>query len=143
QETIGLVVADDLLSFRIEAQRPAQPVRRVRQMDQCAGDVSVVDTRVQLFCLSTAHAADEVGEMIAARLPAGPSLPVGADPALVAEAVFVSPCQVSLRSVKDVADRIVAVEQTATEAGFIVRDPMPHFELHHLAMTVGLIELER
>src|SRR5712692_7772160 len=111
-------------------------------MDQPAGNVSFLDGRVQLLRLSTAHAADEVGEMIAARLPTGPGLLVGAQPALIAEAVFVAPGQVSVRSVEDVADRVVAIEQAVAEAGFVVRDPVPNFELHHLAMTVGLIEFE-
>src|SRR6267142_1821743 len=112
-------------------------------MDQPAGNVSFLDGRVQLLRLSTTHAADEVGEMIAARLPARPGFLVGADPALVAEGVFVACGEVSVRSVKDVADRVVATEQAVAEAGFIVRDPMPDFELHHLAMAVGPIEFER
>src|SRR5882762_10927527 len=111
-------------------------------MDQPAGNVSFLDGRVQLFRLSTAHAVDEVGEMIAARLPARPGSPVGAEPALIAEAVFVALGQVSVRPVKDVADRIVAIEQAVAQAGFVVRDPMPDFELHHLATTAGLIEFE-
>ena len=96
----------------------------------------------KLLRLSTADTVDEIGEVIAARLAAGAGSLVGADPALIAEAVFVAPGQVSVRSVKDVADRIVAIEQTAADAGFVVRDPVPDLELHHLAMAVGLIEFE-
>src|SRR5258708_22101424 len=80
--------------------------------------------------------------MIAARPSAGPGCLVGAEPGPVAEAVFVPAGQVSGRSVKDVADRVVTIEQTVAEAGFVVRDPVPDFELHHLAMTAGLIEFE-
>src|ERR1700730_199820 len=98
-------------------------------MDQRAGDVPFLDRRVQLFRLSTAHAIDEVGEMIAARLPVRPGLLVGAEPALIAEGVLVASGQVSGRSVKDVADRIVVIEQAAAEATFVVRDPVPDLEL--------------
>src|SRR5580704_375309 len=111
-------------------------------MDQGAGDVAFLDGRVQLLRLSTADAVDEVGEMIAARLPVRPGVLVGAEPALVAETVFVAPGQVSVRSVEDVADRVVAIEQAVADAGFVVRDPVTDLELHHLAMTVGLIEFE-
>src|SRR5947208_2990239 len=68
---------------------------------------------------------------------------VAAEPAFIAESVLIAFGQVSVRSVKDVTDRVVAIEQAVAEAGFVVRDPMPDFELHHLAMTVGLIEFER
>src|SRR3982074_386225 len=111
-------------------------------MDQGAGDVSLLDGSAQLLRLSTTYAGDEVREMIAARLPAGPGLLIGAEPAFIAEAGFVAARQVSVRSVEDVADRVVAIQQTAADAGFVVRDPMPHFELHHLAVTVRLIEFE-
>src|SRR3954471_2242015 len=80
--------------------------------------------------------------MIAPRLPLGPRVLVVANPALVAEAVFVAPGQISVRSVEDVADRIVAIEQTVTDTGFVVRHPVPDLELHHLAVTAGLIEFE-
>src|SRR5205809_1941799 len=110
-------------------------------MDQRAGDVPFFDGGVQVLRLSTTDAADEVGEMIAARLPTGPRLPIGAEPALIAEAVLVASGQVSGRSVKDVADRI-AIGQPVAEAAFVVRDPVPDFELHDLAMTARLIEFE-
>src|SRR3954470_7776376 len=111
-------------------------------MDQRAGDVRFLDRGAQLFRLSTAYAVDEVGEMIAPRLPPGPRVLVVANPALVAEAVFVAPGQISVRSVEDIADRIVAIEQTVTDTGFVVRNPVPDLELHHLAVTAGLIEFE-
>ena len=66
QQTIGLVVAYDLLCFRIETQRPAQTVGGVRQMDQCAGDVPFFDGRVKVLRLSSPDTIDEVGEVIAA-----------------------------------------------------------------------------
>src|SRR5262249_23631779 len=37
----------------------------------------------------------------------------------------------------------VAREQAVAEPSFIVGDPMPHLEFHHLATTASLIELER
>jgi hypothetical protein len=37
----------------------------------------------------------------------------------------------------------VPIEQAATEADFVVRDPMPNFEFHHLGTSVGSIEFER
>src|SRR5438552_3365782 len=112
-------------------------------MDQRAGDVSFLDGRVQLLRLATADAGDEIREMIAARLPMRPGVLVAAEPAFIAESVLIAFGQVSVRPVKDVTDRVVAIEQAVAEAGFVVRDPMPDFELHHLAMTVGLIEFER
>jgi hypothetical protein len=66
QETIGLFVADDPLGFWIESQGPAQTVRGFGQMDELSGDVSLFDRRVQLVRVAAAHAADEVGKMIAA-----------------------------------------------------------------------------
>src|SRR5712692_3397734 len=93
-------------------------------MNQRAGDVSFLDGRVQLLRLSTADAGDEVGEMIAAGPPAGPGLLVGAEPAFIAEAVFVAPGQVTVRSVEDVADRVVAIEQAvAADRGDTIREP--------------------
>src|SRR5438876_8828360 len=112
-------------------------------MDQRAGDVSFLDGRVQLLRLATADAGDEIREMIAARLPMRAGVLVAAEPAFIAESVLIAFGQVSVRSVKDVTDRVVAIEQAVAEAGFVVRDPMPDFELHHLAMTVGLIEFKR
>jgi len=111
-------------------------------MDQRARDMAFLDRGVQLFPLSAAHAVDEIGEMIVPRMAAGPGLAVAADPALVAEGVFVARGEVSVRSVEDGADGVVAIERTARDASFIVRDPMPNFELHHLASAIRLIEFE-
>jgi DNA-binding NarL/FixJ family response regulator len=86
-------------------------------MDERAGNVSFFDGRVQVLGLSTPDTVDEVGEVIAARLPPGTRSFVGAYPALIAEPVFVAPGQVSVRSVKNVADRVVAIEQAAADAG--------------------------
>src|SRR5436190_4881212 len=142
QQTIGLFVADHPFPVRIHAQRPAQAIGSIRQMDQRAGDVSLLDGGVQFLLLSAAHALDEIGEVIVVRMTAGTRLPVAAQPALVAEVVFVARSEVSVRSVKNVANGIVAVGQTAVDAGFIVRDPMPNLDLHHLATTVRLVEFE-
>jgi len=75
-------------------------------------------------------------------MAAGAGLPIPPDPALVAEGVFVARREVAIRSVKDVADRVVAIEETAADAGFVVRDPMPDFDLHHPATAVRLVEFE-
>src|SRR5439155_13874564 len=111
-------------------------------MDQCARDVSFLDRRVQLLPFSSAHALDEISEMIVPRAPARTGLPVAPHPALIAEGVFVARGEVSVRSIEDGADRIVAIQHATPDAGFIVRDPMPNFELHHLASAVRLIEFE-
>src|SRR5438128_12613034 len=111
-------------------------------MNQRARDVSFLDGRSQFFPLSAAHARDEIGEMIVPRMAARTGLLVASDPALIAEGVFVARGEVSVRSVKDGADGIAAIEHTAADAGFIVRDPMPNFELHHLATAIRLIEFE-
>src|SRR6185295_1996002 len=111
-------------------------------MDERAGNVPFFDGRVQVLCLSTPDTVDEVGEVIAPRLPPGTRSFVGAYPALIAEPVFVAPGQVSVRSVKNVADRVVAIEQAAAEARFVVRDPVPDLELHQLATAAGLVEFE-
>src|SRR5213592_4803087 len=108
-------------------------------MDQRAGYVSVLDGGVQLFLLPAAHALDEIGEVIVVRMTAGTRLPVAAEPALVAEVVFVARGEVPVRSVKNVADGVVA---TGADPGFIVRDPMPDFDLHHLAAAARLVEFE-
>src|SRR6267143_7051365 len=111
-------------------------------MDQRARDVSFLDGGVQLLPLSAAHAFDEIGEMIVPRMAAGTGPLVASHPTLIAERVFVAGSEVPVRSVKDGADGIPTIEQTAADAGFIVRDPMPNFELHHLAPAVRLIEFE-
>src|SRR5712691_833660 len=111
-------------------------------MDQRARDVSFLDWSVQLLLLPAAHALDEIGEMIVVRMAAGTGPLVAAEPALIAEVVFAAGGEVSVRSVEDVADCVVAVEQTAADAGFIVRDPMPDLDLHHLATAVRPIEFE-
>src|SRR5947209_13858843 len=111
-------------------------------MDQRARDVSFLDRGVQLLPLSAAHAFDEIGEMIVPRMAAGTGSAVAADPTLIAEGVFVARGEVPVRSVKDGADGVVTIQWTAADAGFIVRDPMPNFELHHLATAIGLIEFE-
>src|SRR5882672_104711 len=111
-------------------------------MNQRARDVSFLDGSVQLLPLSAPHAFDEIGEMIVPRMTAGTGPLVASHPALIAEGVFVARGEVSVRSVKDGADGIAAIEHTAPDAGFIVRDPMPNFELHHLASAIRLIEFE-
>src|SRR5262252_7984986 len=83
EEMIGFFVVDDLLRFGIHAQRPAETIRRVGQMDERARYVALFDGRRQVGRLSTAHAADEVGEVIAAGAAAGTGPLIGAKPALV------------------------------------------------------------
>src|SRR5262249_25728526 len=85
QQTIRLLVADDLFGFRVEAQLPPETIRRVRKMDQRARDVPFRDRGAQVRRVAAPHAADEVGEMIVARLAARSLRSVGAEPALVAE----------------------------------------------------------
>src|SRR5882672_8628535 len=111
-------------------------------MNQRARDVSFLDGSVQLLPLSAPHTSHEIGEMIFPRMTAGTGPLVASHPALIAEGVFVARGEVPVRSVKDGADGITAIEQTAADAGFIVRDPMPNFELHHLASAIRLIEFE-
>src|SRR6266496_3796807 len=111
-------------------------------MDQRARDVSFLDWGAQLLSLSSAHAVDEIGEMIVAGMAARTGLAITTEPALIAEGVFVARGEIAIRSVKDRADGVVAIEHTASDAGFVVRDPMTHFELHHFAAAAGLVEFE-
>src|SRR5437870_7583938 len=111
-------------------------------MDQRAGYVSVLDGGVQFFLLPAAHALDEIGEVIVVRMTAGTRLLIAAEPALVAEVVFVARSEVPVRSVKNVADGVVAIGQTAVDAGFIVRDPMPNLDFHNLAAAARLVRSE-
>src|SRR5262249_9194985 len=90
-----------------------------------------------------ADAVDEVGEVIAAGFSAGPGALAGPEPALVAEGVLVAGREVAVRPVEDAADRIVAIEEAAAQAGLVVRDPVPDFELQHLATAARLVEFER
>src|SRR3954452_15546277 len=101
-----------------------------------------LDRGVQLVLLTTANALDEIGEMIVVRTAARTRLLVAAEPALVTEGIFVAGGEVSVRSVKNVADRVVAIEQTAADAGLVVRDPVPDLDFHHFAAPVRLIEFE-
>src|SRR5262249_33897076 len=84
----------------------------------------------------------EVGEVIVARMATRARLPVATKPALVAERVFVARGEVPIRSIKNVADRVVATEKTAADAGFIVRDPVSNLDFHHLAAAVRSVEFE-
>src|SRR5712692_9776623 len=71
QEPVSLVVADHLLGSRIEGERATQDVRGVGQVDQGAGDVTLLDRRAQILLLAAAHAVDEVGEVVLAAMPFG------------------------------------------------------------------------
>src|SRR5262249_10999 len=68
---------------------------------------------------------------------------VGADPAFIAEGILVSGGEVPVRTVEDVADGIAAAEHAVADSRLVVRDPVPHFELDHLAASAGSFELER
>src|SRR5262245_32204300 len=111
-------------------------------MDQRARDVSLLDGSGQRLFLAAAHARDEVGEVIVARMATRARIPVATKPALVAERVFVARGEVPIRSIKNVADRVVATEKTAADAGFIVRDPVSNLDFHHLAAAVRSVEFE-
>src|SRR4029079_10772469 len=88
------------------------------------------------------HAADEVGEVIAARPAARSGALLRSEPALVGEGVFSAGRQVPFRSVEDVADRVAPSQQSASNPRFVVRDPMPDVELQDLSRPAGLDELE-
>jgi len=73
QKLIGLIVAGYLLGLRVEAQRPAETVRCIGQVDQGTGNMPFFDGRVQVFFHPAANAINEVREMIALGVtPRGP-----------------------------------------------------------------------
>src|SRR5262245_12214610 len=111
-------------------------------MDQRAGDVSLLDGSRQRLFLAAAHARDEIGEVIVARMATRARPPIAAEPALVAERVFVACGEVSVRSVKNVADRVMAIEEAPANAGLVVGDPVPYLDLHHLAAAVRSVKFE-
>ncbi len=66
QQAVRLSIADDFFLHRIEVQRAAQTIRRVRQMHQRAGNVAFLDGRGDVLRLAVAQGFDEVREGIGA-----------------------------------------------------------------------------
>jgi len=143
QQTIRFVVANDLLGVGIEPQLAAETVRRVCEMNQRARYVAFSYRGVEIRGAPAPHAADEVGEVIAARPAARSGALLRSEPALVGEGVFIAGRQVPFRSVEDVADRVAPSQQSASNPRFVVRDPMPDIELEHLSRAARVDELER
>src|SRR5436190_4057979 len=142
QETIRLRIANHLSGAGIDAQLPAQAVGSIREVNQRARDVSLLDRALQLLLLSAANARDEIREVIVVRMTPWTRRPVAAEPALVAEGIFVAGGEVTLRSVINRADAVVAIQQAPADTGFVVRDPMANFDLHQLPAAVRLVEFE-
>src|SRR5215469_3046989 len=165
QQMIRFLIADNLLGLRIEIQRAAEPVRHVGQMHQGCRNMAFLYRRAKLVLVPASHAVDEVREMAFFAVAAGAGLFSLAEKAGVG--LVLVDREISFRPVVDVADgswfprcrperctsrrRLRGCRQTGrrktalaelTNLGLMIGDPVAHFELQHLPLAVGGIELE-
>src|SRR6266566_6051792 len=105
QELVGLVVADHLFGRRIKIEHAAQDVRGVGQVDERAGDVTLLDGRAQVLFLAAANAVDEIGEVMLAAVAFGSGRHFLAHPGLVG--VVAVHGHATFRPVEDVPDGVV------------------------------------
>src|SRR5438270_6370432 len=137
-------------------------------MHQRGRNVSLFDRRVNVLGTTAANAIDEVREMVASRLARGSGFSLIGEPGLVG-IVPIDP-KVSIGPVKNVADGVglrvlrsqrlplagllvVSGRQSGSryscasvgagsDLGLVVSNPMTNFDLHHLALPVGVLEIE-
>src|SRR5690348_5724975 len=104
QKPVGFFVANDLLFVRIEAKRATEAIRRIRQMQQGAREVPLLDRGTNVLRAAAANAINEIGEVVCVRFPGRAWLDVRGEPGLVG--IVAVDAQVTLRTEEDVSDGI-------------------------------------
>src|ERR1700686_3167114 len=83
QETVGFLIANDLLLRGIELQRTTQTVRGIGQMHQCGRDVGFLNRRMNILGTPAANAFDEGCVMVTRTLAVWPGFGLIRQPGLV------------------------------------------------------------